>query len=140
MVMRAFLVALFCTSLLTSGCTIVGTAVGASTPRYEATARPLSDIEIGTRVRVRLRVIGADAAGIAEVHGRYGGIRDGIVSVLDADGRERELPAQDVVDLDVENGTEWRKGLLLGAAADLILVAAGVAIANGANVSIATGH
>jgi hypothetical protein len=138
--MRATLAAiLLCASLVTSGCTIAGSAIGAGTPRYETTDWRQTAVPLGTQVRVRVRNIGTDAVVVGEISGRYGGIREGLLSVTDEDGREHELAVRDVVDLEVRSGTQWKKGLLLGAAADAIIVTVAVAIANGANVSLTTG-
>ena len=60
------------------------------------------------------------------------------MSVTDEAGREHELPVRDIVGVEVRSGTQWKKGLLIGAAADALVVATAIAIANGANVSIAT--
>ena len=136
---RVGFVVVLCASLAASGCTIAGAAIGAATPSYERSDWPRSSVEIGTRVRVRIRNVGADSVRIAELDGRYGGVRDGVLAVTDEDGREHEVMVRDVIDVEIRSGTEWKKGLLLGAAADTIVLVAAVAIANGANVSIATG-
>jgi hypothetical protein len=129
-------------SLATSGCTLAGVAIGAATPRYERTESPRQEgiVDLGTQIRVRVRSVGSDSVVIEEIDGRYGGIRDGWMSVTDADGHEHELPVSDIVELRVRSGTEWKKGLLLGAAADAVLVMAAVMIRSGADVSIATGR
>jgi hypothetical protein len=127
-------------SLASGGCTVAGTAIGAASPRYERANWPRDGVELGTEIRVRQRSVGADAVEVREIDGRYGGIRDGWMSVTDHDGREHEVAVRDIVDLRVRNGSHWQKGLLLGAAADAVIVTAAIAIANGANVSIATGR
>ena len=70
---------------------------------------------------------------------RYAGIRDGVLTVVDESGQEHEVSTRDVIDVDVRNGTEWKKGLILGAAADVIMVTAALVISNGGNVSVVTG-
>jgi hypothetical protein len=134
---RSIIVLVFA-MLAASGCTLAGTAIGAEIPRYERVEWQREGIPLGTEVRVRLRRVGTDAFAADEIRGRYGGIQDGLFSVTDDRGREHELAVGDLRDLEVRRGTEWKKGLVLGAAADAIVVVAAVAIANGANVSIAT--
>lgn len=123
-----------------SGCTVAGVAMGAAMPRYEPTEWPRSNVELGTQVRVRTRNIGADFAGASEVAGRYGGTREGLLSVTDEEEREHEIPTRDIVDLQVRSGTEWKKGLLVGAAADTVLLLTVLAVTHGANVSVVTGQ
>lgn len=133
-----FVLCLSCAALANSGCTIAGTAIGAATPRYERTDWPRDRVELGARVRVHVRTIGSEAVRTTEVDGRYGGVHEGILSVTDDDGREHEIAARDVLDVEVRNGTEWKKGLLLGAAGDALIVVAAVVVANDGNVSITT--
>ena len=135
---KSILAVLVAASLVTSGCTIAGTASGAATPRYQTTDWRHSPVELGARVRVHVRNLGADSLVPGHIDGRYGGVHDGLLSGTDDDGREHEVSARDVVDVEVQRGTEWKKGLLIGAAADTLLVVAVVAVTNGANVSIAT--
>lgn len=139
--MRAiFATILLSTSLATNGCTAVGAAIGATSPRYVAAAWPRETVPLGTEVRVRIRTVGADAVVVTQVDGRYGGLRDGLLSVTDDNGHEHELAVRDVVDVEVRTGTRWKEGLLLGAGADAVIVIAAIAIANGGDVSIATGR
>jgi hypothetical protein len=127
------------TALATSGCTVAGGAIGAAIPRYERSDWARETIPLGTEVRVRVRRVGADAVGAAEIKGRYGGVREGLLSVTDDEGLEHELAVRDIVGLDIRRGTQWKRGILLGAAADAVVAVAAIAIANGANVSVATG-
>jgi hypothetical protein len=137
--MRTFLSAfIIAASLAAGGCTVAGAALGASTPHYEPTAWPRSNVELGAHVRVRMRNVGADSPLPRALEGR--GIREELMSLTDDDGREHELPVRDVVALDVRNGSQWQKGLLLGAAADTMIVVAVVAVARGANISFVTGQ
>jgi hypothetical protein len=139
--MRAlFFAVVLAGALGSAGCSVAGAAFGATTPRYEHTEWPRSNVELGSRVRVRTRNVGADSASITDVEGRYGGVRDGLLSVTDEDGREHELPIRDIGGLRVRNGSYWKEGLLLGTAADAILVVTVVAVTQGANVSVVTGH
>jgi len=135
---RVFHALLISTVLATSGCTIAGTAIGAATPRYEHSDWRSSHVELGSRVRVRLRSVGSDVVVADRLEGRYGGVHEELLSITDDDEREHELPVRDVVDLEVRSGSQWAKGLLLGAATDTIVVVAVVAVTQGANISIAT--
>jgi hypothetical protein len=45
-----------------------------------------------------------------------------------------------VTEREVRSGTQWKKGLFIGAAADALVAVTVLAIANGANVSIVTGQ
>jgi hypothetical protein len=137
---RSVLATLLCVSLATTGCTLAGAAVGASMPRYEHAEWPRTEIALGSEVRVHLRNVGADSVQLEEITGRYGGVHDGVLSVTDEAGHEHELAVRDVVDVEVSSGTQWAKGLALGAVTDAVVVATAIAIANGANVSIATGR
>ena len=139
---KSRVVALACLVILAgapAGCTLAGTAVGASIPRYETRTFERDELPIGTMVRVRVRSVGADSMRLAEIVGRYGGIRDGLRLVTADDGAEHEIPARDVFEIEVRNGTEWKKGLLLGAAADAIVAVVVIGVASGANLSVSTG-
>lgn len=123
-------------ALATSACTIAGAAMGAASPHYESSDWPREAIPLGVDVRVRVRKVGTDSLVFSEIEGRYGGVHDGLLSVTDDTGHQHELAVRDVIDLDVRSGTQWKKGLLLGAAADGVVAIVAVAIANGENMSL----
>lgn len=136
--MRSIFHGLLIASLLaTSGCTLAGAAVGATRPHYQSQEWTRESVELGAEVRVRMRTVGGDTP-TREVRGRYGGIHDGLMSVTDTAGHEHELPVRDVAEVEVRRGTLWKEGLLLGAAIDTLVVIGALAIANGADLSVAT--
>lgn len=135
MLKRAITVAFAAVAL--TGCTLVGTGLGASIPHYESRDWQREEIPLGTTVRVRVRSVGGDSTN-ADVVGRYGGVRDGLLTITDSDEREHAVPVSDIVSVDVKSGTEWKKGLLLGAAADAVIVTVAVLATNGMNVSVST--
>ena len=134
---RVAVVALACLSGAQAGCTIAGAAIGANMPRYEPTGWPRQEPSPGAAIRVRVRTVGADARAVAIVEGSYGGIRHGAIVVLQG-ARENEVPLQDVLDVAAREGSEWKKGVLLGAIADACLAAAVVAASSSGPISIST--
>lgn len=123
---------------LGSGCTAVGAAAGAGIPRYESTAFQHARIEPGTEVRVRTRGVGSDSVRAADVDGRYGGVHDGMLLVTDTDRGQQDIPLSDVADVQVRSGSEWKKGLLLGAIVDTCIALAIVGATQSSNASISS--
>lgn len=121
---------------LASGCTVIGAAAGAGIDHYEATAWPQARVEPGTPVRVRTRAVGSDSLRAADVDGRYGGVHDGMLVLTDTDRGEQQIPLADVVEVEVRRGSEWKKGLLLGAIVDTCLVVAVIGATQSQNASI----
>jgi len=133
--MRAWPAFVFAGVLATTGCTLAGAGLGASIPQYESRDWQHEEIPLGTTVRVRVRSVGGDSAN-ADVVGRYGGVREGFLLITDGNDREHAVPISDVLSLDVKTGSEWKKGLLLGATADTVIVIVALAAASGGNVSV----
>lgn len=118
---------------LSCGCTVLGAAAGAGMPHYEPTAWPHERVARGSEVRVRVRAVGADSARVREIDGRYGGVRDGALVLMDDAG---EIPLRDVAGVETREGSEWKKGLLLGAVVDVCAAAAVVAVATSNGVGL----
>lgn len=113
-----------------SGCSLigasVGTAVGASTGRYDRVELNDPAVSLSTHNELRVRIHSVD--GYATwVDGYYDGVRDDALLVSNDDGQQA-IPLGTIRELRVRRGTYWGMGfwvgLGIGATIDLSLAAA----------------
>lgn len=112
----------------TSGCTVVGLALGATSPAYDKSTtlealregQRKDDAPTGPDVRVGL----SDGT---DVDGAYVGETLGVVGLATGRGLTT-VPVGDVKRVDEKTGSHWARGLLIGGAIDIALVIATVAL------------
>lgn len=135
----------------TSGCTVIGYAVGKTAPSYQmmpaASADGSPDLTlIPPRARVEVRTSLPRQSGFHRVEGTYLGLRDGEsevafgevgrVIVVATDEGEQSLPMDRVRVIRVQrrDGSHAALGLLMGAMVDVIIIA--VVVDRGGSLSL----